>query len=561
MPSLENLPRRGAWEIDLIEAPTVQIEGEDLRGLLLVAEREGGAVRHATPVLAGEDLAFAVSKAASSPAPPLTPSRPAVIHCRPVLRKELRRIARILGARLDATEDLIMAEAAAESLLQHFSSTPVCLPANPAPWRPLIERLHRAAPWRALPDHVCFHFPSGCAALRDAVAIVLGRAGEQLGLVVYPTQRDHQRFLEMAYAQERLSAGAWEAWAIHLDPLDELPVTQRDAIVGSGLKVGDLGLLLLAMQGDEARPMTEAEEEACMVALQGVLAAYERHGVRLCSQPSITEVPIGSATLTVFSTPEEGALFVHEEPPLILAPHKLMLGEFKDGPALLVKAAKRDAQRLVRELEGVDALSLNTSGPEDEILVWAGERCLGVLSRGAFGPGAWSWWLERGSGHLVISAGGAKRGGIRPGDIQEIIEVELLERDDAPDHDDTNPPDVLHGASWDGPPETWPKASTVLLDFAQPLGAGRLPAEAVTPMLTVASTVWNAVVLADKTGDGRFLDDVRARMAGQGPFAVLTEQLIRRKRELYPQDVRLMVVDGVTPGAGRVDVKVSWRLP
>ncbi len=561
MPSLKSLPRRGAWEIDLIEAPAVRIEGEDLRGFLLVAEREGGAVRHAAPVLAGEDLAFAVSQAASSPAQPLSPSRPEVIHCRPQLRKELRRIARLMGARLDATDELLVAEEAAESLLQHFSSAPVCLPACPAPWRPLIERFHRAAPWRALPDRVCFHFPAGCAALRDAVAIVLGQAGEQLGLVVYPTQRDHQRFLEMAYAQEGPTAGAWEAWAIHLDPLEDLPAAQRDACVGSGLTVGGLGLLLLVIEGDGARPMTEAEEEACMVALQGVLAAYERHGPQLHSEPSITEVSIGSATLTVFSTPEEGDLLVEDEPPLLRDPHQLMLGELEGEPALLVKLAKRDAQRLVRELEGVDALSLDSSGPEVGILVWVGELCLGALSQAAFGPGAWAWWQERGAGRLVVSAGGARRRGIRPGDILEVFEVEFLEPDDATEHDDPNRPDVLDDTSWDGPPETWPKASTVLLDFAQSLGAGLLPTESVAPMLMVASTVWNAVVLADKTGDRRFLDDVRARMAEQGPLADLTEQLIRRKRELYPQDTRLMVVDGITPGAGRVDVKVSWRMP
>jgi len=59
------------------------------------------------------------------------------------------------------------------------------------------------------------------------------------------------------------------------------------------------------------------------------------------------------------------------------------------------------------------------------------------------------------------AASGAKRSGIRPGDILEVFEVELREDDDGLDHDDTFRPDALDGASWESPPETWPTAPAI----------------------------------------------------------------------------------------------------
>lgn len=427
MTTLHKLRRSGHWEVDLVSMPGMKIEGTELAGILLVVDRKAGTVRQAAPVQVGEPLGLAVAQAASAPARPHTPSRPLSIRCHPALREEIAEVAGVLGARLMTTDDLPALNDAAESLRRHFGPVPVLLPSNPEPWRPVLEDLHRLAPWRALPDSVCFHFPSGCTPLRNAVAVVLGQAGEQLGLAVYPTQQDYDRFMTLADAGKLLDVGPWEAWAVHLDALHELPPEQREACIEQNLVMDDFGLLLLAMDGEHARPLTETEEYACLVALQGILGAFERQGDTLNAQPTVTPVPIAAGELTVVSTPSAPSLFDLLETPLLEEQHQVLIGTSADDPTLVLKMGKRDAERLARQIEGTDALYLETFGDMTDVVAWAGDLRLGVLTRGAFGEEPWSGWRARGSGRLVVSAGGPKRRTLRPRDVVATFEVVLLE--------------------------------------------------------------------------------------------------------------------------------------
>lgn len=87
------------------------------------------------------------------------------------------------------------------------------------------------------------------------------------------------------------------------------------------------------------------------------------------------------------------------------------------------------------------------------------------------------------------------------------------------------------------------KISETILDFAR-LTPHALPSEAperrARDALTVACTVWNAVVFADVLNDSRHLDEVRRRIARTPGAAALVEQLIARKRALYSDDERLI---------------------
>ena len=58
--------------------------------------------------------------------------------------------------------------------------------------------------------------------------------------------------------------------------------------------------------------------------------------------------------------------------------------------------------------------------------------------------------------------------------------------------------------------------------------------------MTVASTVWNAVVFADVLNDDRHLEGVRRLFAGTAEVAALVEQLIARKRTMTADDERLI---------------------
>jgi hypothetical protein len=108
------------------------------------------------------------------------------------------------------------------------------------------------------------------------------------------------------------------------------------------------------------------------------------------------------------------------------------------------------------------------------------------------------------------------------------------------------------------------KISETILDFAG-LTPDALPSKAperrAQEALTVACTVWNAVVFADVLNDPRHLEDVRRRIAGTPQGAVLVEQLIARKRALYADDERLIGDFEVTRTEDGINVHAEARNP
>jgi hypothetical protein len=87
------------------------------------------------------------------------------------------------------------------------------------------------------------------------------------------------------------------------------------------------------------------------------------------------------------------------------------------------------------------------------------------------------------------------------------------------------------------------KISETLLHFAR-VTPESLPSEVperrAHEALTVASTVWNAVIFADVLNDDRHLNEVRRLFVGTAEVAALVEQLIARKRTVFADDERLI---------------------
>lgn len=87
------------------------------------------------------------------------------------------------------------------------------------------------------------------------------------------------------------------------------------------------------------------------------------------------------------------------------------------------------------------------------------------------------------------------------------------------------------------------KISAAFLDFASPLidAAGPDAGNSeLTPILTLAFTAWNAVVLDRVNGDTQFVDAIRLTTAGNPGSAALMELLLERKRLLFADDERLI---------------------
>lgn len=91
------------------------------------------------------------------------------------------------------------------------------------------------------------------------------------------------------------------------------------------------------------------------------------------------------------------------------------------------------------------------------------------------------------------------------------------------------------------------KISATILDFASPLTSGLgsdAPIEAHRDALRIATTVWNAVVL-EACGNSEFVTELlgKAGEAGRqdsGAAGAVIRELVRRKRALYAEDLRLV---------------------
>ena len=108
------------------------------------------------------------------------------------------------------------------------------------------------------------------------------------------------------------------------------------------------------------------------------------------------------------------------------------------------------------------------------------------------------------------------------------------------------------------------KISETLLHFAG-ITPHDLPSHAperrAREALTVACTVWNAVIFADVLNDHRHLDEARRLIAGTPEAAVLVEQLIVRKRTLFAGDERLIGNFEVTRTKEGINVHAEARNP
>ena len=507
MTSLRKLPRTGTWEVGLIPVPGVQIRDEVLIGMLLVVEHSG-LVRMAAPITDRAEIAETVEQAARAPVSGTKPGRPRKLVCTPELRFALRGVARGLGANLEVRDVLPGVEEAVNSLQDFLAIGISLVPEDPTPWRDVMADLLRERPWKALPDSVLFRFGPH-ESLEDAVAVVVGALGEQLGVLFYADEADYWLYLDQARSGE-IDMEQLDFWCAHLDPVDEVPEAHVEIGREIGLVQDDLVLQLYAVRGRETCRLDSKEERSLLAAVQGILGAWRAHGRALASVGTSTRVCTFLGELEVRTTPDTEHLDLPE--PLILeVAHQVVLHRaLMDGeelPALTMKMAKRDAQRLARIIDGnyeVDAISMVEFEDHVDILAWEGPHEVGVLARIPRQAGVLDPWRAMGRGALFVSAGGAKRRSLRPEDVILALHVDLY--DPTATAEPLFEAGSLEGASWEGPATSWPKASTVLLDFAAPLRVDQAPAQEAEQAIHVAAMVWSGVVLADQGGQPELRD-------------------------------------------------------
>jgi hypothetical protein len=108
------------------------------------------------------------------------------------------------------------------------------------------------------------------------------------------------------------------------------------------------------------------------------------------------------------------------------------------------------------------------------------------------------------------------------------------------------------------------KISETFLQFAAPLLhtiRSETPEHQIRKALEVAYTAWNAVIFTDVLNNNRYIDEARRLTANTAGPAMLMEQMIARKRELFADDTRLIGNWKVTRTEDGINLHADARDP
>jgi len=547
--AIERLPTSAsAWEVAFVDVPIV-IQGVDTEGLLVIAEARTGNARGAGPIVRGEGLWEVLGRAFTAPPSPCVPARPPRILCADAgLAARIESELRGTGVKVERVAEVPAAAALIESVSAHFR--PVSAPGikvELGAWAMALEQLCRDEPWEELSDAVRFRFDAAVPDLADAVAIVLGRAGEQRGIALFPSAAMHEAFRAAEGPESAVHADV-ECLNLYLDPSGDLAPAEEAACRAAGFALpGGLFPRLIGIRAGRGYAPDAHEQRVLLSAVQAIAALCREATDDLEQVATSREVRTCLGRLTIRSIPAAPDVEL-----LVRGAHTVVVTQMKslrDGverPAIVLKVGKRQAVRLARVVAEVDALRFEPDGDGHIARVSAGGRELGALFRfDASASASVRMVAQETTVLLGISAGGGRRSRLDEDHLELISEVRIGGPAEGP---------VRHDAVFDRPMAGWPSASGTLLDFAGtavsgPIGA--LATDTLQTMLEFASNVWNAVIIADFLGNPDVLEEVRDAVRSRGGLPIeFIDGLVRAKRTRWRRDPRIF---------GQIRVKRNGR--
>lgn len=544
-----------AWEVDIVDIPGFTVRDVELAGVLMVVERSSGAVRGSVPLVVGEAAGPYLMSLAMDPPEPFRAERPEAIWCRQERMPELAAGAMMLDTRLRATTELPGVDEAAAALAEHMAQGIVTLPPCPEAWTEPLAAWVEAQPWRNVSDGVQLLFAEGVSGLVGRVGTIMGQAGEQRGFLLYPSGDSYRRFVNAAGQGPGVDMfGGDTVLAVNFDPVHEVPRSHLRALERLGLVHQRFALITYAMSSEGVRPLEEEEEDLLLAALEASWALWVRSGGSLDDEIAVVEgAHTALGQVSVLAVPEHLELIPRRDL-LEDVPHRSMAVVGEDGrPAVVVKMAKRDAQRLARALERVDMLVAERNDPDEvTVVAWQDEAELGVIATLPGADDTWELWREHGAGWLIVAGGGARRPGFDPQATVFRQEVDLAEAE-------FDPAEMWDPREWDGPVSGWPDASQVLLAFAAPLRIDEMPLDEARELLDIAATIFSAVAKAD-TGDPRALEATAEHLSSVEGLDSVLHMMVDRKRRWFGRDERVMRVDDAYHEGGQLQVRVSWDM-
>jgi hypothetical protein len=411
------LPRtRDVWGVAVRDIGA-RVQGEPLHVALILDS--GGFAVSAAPLEDPRDVGHAVAEAMRKPAVG-PPRRPSMVNCPShQLRSRVAKGVKGSGVQVVVGDLPPGMDAAFASLEAELAGPTGCgITILEGRFRRVLRRFADLAPWRFLGEETTFQFLHG-ADLDGAIGMVIGEIGESRGLVVFPSAEHHTRMHLLAdfpTPPPDLIAEL-ESLTINIEPLDEVPpAVLADATERDLLLPGPFVPMLLHLRDGEMTLPDEREQVRLLAALEAVLGTLDEWDFPAPGSH------VESLVETV-SEPVHIAMSVEADgDALVTCPHALLVGQMglegkPTRPALVIKAAKRDATRLSRELAHIDALSVRQ--------IRNGSQIWGLLDGEEVGTIGWLEgdaipWRTGDEVVLAISAGGSKRLKLRPRDLVSV---------------------------------------------------------------------------------------------------------------------------------------------
>lgn len=558
----------------MLPPPPLQ-SGERVAGMLIVLESTSGHVRGAGFPLESAPLWSTFKDACLKPAAPTTPARPRALVCEdPGLARRLRAELEGTGISVSVVPGLPQLRAALDSLASfRGDQTAPGLRLDPPRAIALLQELCRVAPWRAISDSTSFHFEASHPALAGKVAMVLGLAGEQHGLVLYPDEQAWRRFVRAAHSDDFDTLVSAECLVLYVDPIAEFTPAEQELCRSQGFEL-PRGRMprAAAMRDHDLQPLKADEERALLIAVQAVLDLARGHLRSLELQAHELRLSTELGPVTVRSRPGSP----RQGPPerwLVEADQLVILTRMVDPsdpggpsrPSIVLKMTRREAERAARDLAGLTAISFEPSAPGVlRAHGWMGALRLGVLaSASGVRADLVRSFQDAPLVNLVFAAGGSTRTRLSADQVVDLLELQQRPHDAEMAPSPTGP--VRHDPIFDGPIASWPKASAVLLEFTRSaLGDPHPsePVEVVEGRFKFGALVWNAVVVADFGRPGSEGEGLLEQLlASSGPLGPSVSALVRFKRERFAGDPRLFLVESVERKAHEWRVRVQGSLP
>lgn len=418
-------PTLAPWEVLVAPSP---VAGQN-QGLLIISDAQTGELRALGPLLPEESIWSVLGQAFLAPEAPGVPSRPRLLRCMDAaLAGRLRRATKGLELKVEVVQTL----PAAQVVLASLQANPPALAGAQAPgidietanWAKALEQLTDLAPWQRLSDSVTFRF-RGSSALGTSVALLLGNAGEQRGVVLYPSEAIHLRFLDAARSGTYSRFDEMFALSLYLDTKEEFSPRELQACQDLGM-VTSSGLFPRFMVMDKGLPRLPkpGEQLSMLAAVQAISALCKGSLVDLEVVPAAMPVRTQLGTIEVMSSPNP----LHAAKPLFYDEYASYVGALLDPmtgkkvTALVLKLRKKQAQSLAKKLMGVDRLEVQT---DCSLLAFAGQRLLGCL----MAPDEEMIYKlhDKVQVTLCVSAGGPRRAGVKPKDFVMMELVQLGE--------------------------------------------------------------------------------------------------------------------------------------